>query len=188
VLAFPLPAGVRYDYASLFGPKHQGCDVFAARGTPVLAVDNGHARATEDPRGGHVVYLAGETGYHYYYAHLESRTPELEAAGDAGVNVRAGEQLGTVGTSGNAAGKQPHLHFQVATPNAATVDPFPFLAEVDPKLSEPLPAQPEIPEPPPDVTAPSSAPSSSTATAAAAGGGGLVLLALLWFFGRRRRR
>ena len=194
MLAFPLPSSANYDYASLFGPKHQGTDIFADRGTPVLAIDNGRARAAEDPKGGHVVYLTGETGYHYYYAHLDTREPVLEAAGDMGIDVRAGDPIGTVGTSGNAAGKAPHIHFQLATPNAATVDPFPFLAEIDPKVvDEPLPAQPSIPEPPADVAPPAPAASKPTTTtttteAAEAGGAGLVLLALLWAFRRRRRR
>ncbi len=196
MLAFPLPSSSNYDYASLFGPKHQGTDIFADRGTPVLAVDNGRARAAEDPLGGHVVYLTGETGYHYYYAHLDTREPVLEAAGDVGIDVRAGDPSGTVGTTGNAAGKAPHIHFQLATPNAAIVDPFPFLAEIDPKVvNEPLPAQPTIPEPPADVAPqpapkpePAPAPAVTATEATEAGGAALVLLALLWAFRKRRRR
>lgn len=179
---FPIPSDVRYDYADSFTDKHRGTDIFAARGTPVVAVTDGIARADEDPRGGHVVYLVGEDGNRYYYAHLDSRDPVLEAAGRLGVSVVAGAALGAVGTTGNAEGTSPHLHFQVAT-DAGTVNPFPVLTGIDPHRNALV--APEKPKPKPE--APKTKLSSSSDQATEAGGAGIAVLVLLLALSRSRR-
>jgi murein DD-endopeptidase MepM/ murein hydrolase activator NlpD len=107
------------------GRRHEGQDIFAARGTPVRSATEGYVvRVGEDALGGNVVFVAGAGGRSYYYAHLDSYAPGL-AAGDY---VTPGTVLGYVGTTGNAAGTAPHLHFGVYAPGGA-VNPLPLLAD-----------------------------------------------------------
>jgi peptidoglycan LD-endopeptidase LytH len=89
--------------------RHLGIDIAAPIGTPVLAPVAGIVdRVANGGAGGRVVWLR-EAGAHrlYYFAHLDA----VHVA--RGQRVRAGEPLGTVGTTGNAAGTVPHLHFAV---------------------------------------------------------------------------
>jgi murein DD-endopeptidase MepM/ murein hydrolase activator NlpD len=121
----PVDSRVRQAFASRFNASHRGIDIFAPAGTAVFAVDDGEARAGEDPKGGHVVFLKARSGASFYFAHLR------DFAGTFPRTVKAGERIGSVGTSGNAQGKDPHLHFEVRpSPGADTVDPFPHLQEV----------------------------------------------------------
>jgi peptidoglycan LD-endopeptidase LytH len=91
---------------------HEGVDIFAPRGTPVLAVADGWVqKARNTPTGGLVIWLTdGTSALTYYYAHLD----EIHVR--AGAHVRAGDVIGTVGNSGNARGASPHLHFAVYRP------------------------------------------------------------------------
>ena len=129
---FPVDPSGRPDFADAFG-LHRGTDIFAPEGTPVLAVDFGNVRATDDPKGGTVLYLTSTDGTVYYYAHL------AEYVGSYPRKVQAGEGLATVGTTGNAKGKAPHLHFEVHTKDKGTIDPYPQLVAVAPRGSEKLP-------------------------------------------------
>jgi murein DD-endopeptidase MepM/ murein hydrolase activator NlpD len=99
------------------GRTHQGQDIVAARGTPVVAVDDGRAERGEDPLGGHVVRLYTSDGVKYYYAHLEDARPASGA-------VRAGDVLGYVGTSGNAPRNLPHLHFGAYRAGDVAFNPY----------------------------------------------------------------
>lgn len=129
---FPLDPAARYDYSRAFSRKsggHKGTDIFADRGTMVVAVEPGRARRAKDPRGGIVVYLEGDSGTRYYYAHLADVVPQLGARAK---RVVTGALLGHVGSTGNAKGKPPHLHFQLSE-NGQVVDPFPLLVAVDPQ-------------------------------------------------------
>lgn len=100
--------------------EHEGIDIFAARGTPVIAVVDGHAGNGTNPLGGNVVWLRdGRTGRRFYYAHLD------KWALDGSAPVRAGEVLGYIGNSGNARTTSPHLHFGIYERGA--IDPLPFL-------------------------------------------------------------
>lgn len=140
---FPVIAA-RTDYSSRFVPEgktgHHGTDIFAAAGSPVVAVTDGKARKAEDRKGGHVVYLEGGP-VDTYYAHLTFQSPTLSTSGTP---VRAGEILGAVGTSGNATGTAPHLHFQLRLSDAL-VDPYPYLREVDPTRGGPRPTLENVP-------------------------------------------
>ncbi len=80
--------------------------MFAAYGTPVVAPVAGVAERTTNSLGGFSFRLWGDDGNFYYGAHLASYAP---STGD----VAAGTVLGYVGTSGNAAGTPPHLHFEI---------------------------------------------------------------------------
>jgi len=107
------------------GRRHEGQDIFAARGTAVRSATEGYVvRVGENSLGGNTVFVAGAGGRTYYYAHLDSYAPRL-AVGDY---VTPETVLGYVGTTGNAAGTSPHLHFGVYTPCGA-IDPFPYLTD-----------------------------------------------------------
>jgi murein DD-endopeptidase MepM/ murein hydrolase activator NlpD len=104
------------------GRTHQGNDIFAPLGTPVVAVVNGSVFFQGDPNGGNAAYVSGG-GNTYYYAHLN------DYVGGAR-NVSAGELIGHVGNTGDAAGGPTHLHFEIRPggPNGAAIDPYPTLA------------------------------------------------------------
>ena len=91
------------------GRRHQGVDFLAARGTPVVAVEAGTIeRMQNGGLGGITVWLRGGSGDSYYYAHLDAWAPGLSV----GQEVWAGEQVGIVGTTGNAPAHIPHLHWE----------------------------------------------------------------------------
>ncbi len=89
---------------------HKGVDIFAKEKTPVLAATKGFVLYTGIlKKGGNVVVVLGPRWRLHYYAHLhEVKTSWLSW-------VKAGEIIGSVGTSGNAKGKPPHLHYAIAT-------------------------------------------------------------------------
>lgn len=87
------------------GRYHEGIDIFASRGTNVLAPVSGRVEHVTGTRGGLQAHLFGDDGYRYWGTHMAS-------LGRTG-RVSAGDVLGTVGTSGNAVGTPPHLHFEV---------------------------------------------------------------------------
>ena len=88
--------------------EHQGVDIFAPRGTPVLAASDGRVRSTRNGGlGGKVVWVRDIFGQSQYYAHLDS---QVVRRGDS---VRVGDTLGFVGNTGNARTTPPHLHFGI---------------------------------------------------------------------------
>jgi len=105
------------------GRHHKGIDIFAARNTPIRSVTEGILE-TKAMRGlgGQVVYIVGPGGYRHYYAHLEEFGPQAE-----GDWVEAGEVIGYVGNSGNAAISSTHLHYGIYTPGGRAVNPFTYL-------------------------------------------------------------
>ncbi|WP_044017809.1 M23 family metallopeptidase [Hymenobacter sp. APR13] len=107
--------------------RHEGIDIFAKRGTPVVAAANGYiTRVNETPRGGRVVWLMDtEHSQHIYYAHLDKQLVQ------PGQQVRIGDTLGLVGNTGNARTTPPHLHFGVYRGGRGAVDPFPFVRRAD---------------------------------------------------------
>jgi murein DD-endopeptidase MepM/ murein hydrolase activator NlpD len=89
------------------GRTHHAIDISAPLGTPVLAVTDGTvSRMHWNALGGRTLYLT-DGRHDYYYAHLDSYADGLEV----GKSVNRGDELGTVGQTGNA--RSPHLHFQV---------------------------------------------------------------------------
>lgn len=90
--------------------RHEGVDIFAARGTPVTSTTRGIVVAIRDRGlGGRQVWVLGPAGERHYYAHLHDWAPSL-AEGDV---VEAGTLLGTVGNTGNARTTPPHLHYGI---------------------------------------------------------------------------
>jgi peptidoglycan LD-endopeptidase LytH len=101
------------------GRGHKGVDMFAARGTPVVAVLPGSVFFQGDPLGGNAAYVQASDGNTYYYAHLN------DYAG-GGRSVAAGEVIGHVGNTGDAIDAPPHLHFEmrIGGPNGERVNPY----------------------------------------------------------------
>ena len=90
---------------------HEAQDIIAPRGTPVLAaIDGKILRMSQNTLGGITLYaIDSDDHYVFYYAHLDHYSDIVTV----GREVRQGEVLGYVGTSGNAPPDTPHLHFQV---------------------------------------------------------------------------
>ena len=103
---------------------HQGIDIFAPAGTPLVAAERGVVTKVGSNRlGGLTVWLHGESGTDWYYAHLLAHAPDLAA----GQVVAAGTLLGYVGNTGNAATTPSHLHLELHPNGGDAVDPFPLL-------------------------------------------------------------
>jgi peptidoglycan LD-endopeptidase LytH len=103
---------LRDNFAEKRGARvHEAIDIMAARGTPVIAVDDGQIKKLfNSVPGGLTIYQFDPSGtYCYYYAHLERYAPGLTE----GQQVRKGDRIGEVGTSGNAPPGAPHLHFTI---------------------------------------------------------------------------
>lgn len=103
------------------GRRHQGTDLMAAYGTSIVANVGGTLRATNSSLGGLGYQLEGDDGVTYRGMHLAS------VSRSSGW-VEVGEVIGTVGTSGNAQGGSPHLHFEVHPGGGGAVNPYPTLA------------------------------------------------------------
>ncbi|HEY6244952.1 MAG TPA: M23 family metallopeptidase [Pyrinomonadaceae bacterium] len=104
---------------------HEGQDIFAPKGTPIYSATSGFVyNVGENNLGGHTVSVIGDGGRVYYYAHLDSYAPGI-AVGDP---VTRQTLLGYVGTTGNAQGTPPHLHFGVYTSSGA-INPLPLLVD-----------------------------------------------------------
>lgn len=102
--------------------SHQGVDIFAARGTPVRSATRGIVVALRDGGlGGRQVWVLGPARERHYYAHLDGWAPAL-ATGQA---IQAGDVVGFVGTTGNARGTPPHLHYGIYGADRA-YDPLPL--------------------------------------------------------------
>jgi murein DD-endopeptidase MepM/ murein hydrolase activator NlpD len=87
---------------------HKGIDIFGKKGTPVIsAVDGIVIFAGKAGIGGNVVVVLGPKWRFHYYAHLDTVDTSAPAA------VKAGNVIGTLGNSGNARGKPPHLHYAI---------------------------------------------------------------------------
>lgn len=105
---------------------HHGTDVFAAVGTPVVAVADGTlSRVGWNTLGGNRLWLTSTDGTAYYYAHLSAYAPVAVE----GAPVRAGDVIAYVGNTGQAATTPPHLHFEVhpGGAEADSIDPYPLL-------------------------------------------------------------
>jgi len=130
------PVAAKFTVCSPYGPRggsiHRGIDLCAATDSPLLAVEAGTANAGTDPKGGNVIVLRSSTDapLAYYYAHLSAYEGTFPRA------VAAGDTVGYVGTTGNAAGGPAHVHFECWPTGVYTsaVDPWPLLRAIDPSL------------------------------------------------------
>ncbi|MFP4149705.1 MAG: peptidoglycan DD-metalloendopeptidase family protein [Nitriliruptoraceae bacterium] len=106
------------------GTWHRGTDVFAAYRAPVYAITSGEiTRHSNSPLGGLGLYLWGDDGNQYYYAHLDSIEPE----GRVGNRVVAGELIARNGYTGNATRSAPHVHLELHPGGGAHRNPYEWL-------------------------------------------------------------
>lgn len=106
------------------GVPHQGTDIFAEQGTPIVAVADGVLdRVGWNTIGGYRFWLFDDAGNSYYHAHLSAFSPLAQD----GARVRRGDVIGFVGHTGDAQYTPPHLHFEIHPGNGAPINPFPIL-------------------------------------------------------------
>jgi murein DD-endopeptidase MepM/ murein hydrolase activator NlpD len=133
-----------------FEHTHQGTDIFADYGAPLVACERGVVtRVGTDRLGGTKLWLVGQSGTRYYYAHLSAYAPGMAE----GLVVEAGALLGFVGDTGNARGGTPHVHFEVHPQGGPAVNPY-FLLRAADKVGATAP-------PPSTTTAPAAPPPSA---------------------------
>jgi len=129
------PVVGEYTYSADFGaPRHQGThqgvDIMADGGTPIVAVANAtvlRLARTETGLGGIYVWLKRADGTEYYYAHMST----IAAGLAEGTAVGASQVIGSVGNTGDARYGATHLHFEIR-PGGSPTDPYPHLVAVDP--------------------------------------------------------
>ena len=126
--AFPVHSGSSYsnDWGAprQHSGTHEGTDVFAATGTPVLAVTAGRlSRVGTRSIPGNRMWLKSAQGDTFFYAHLSAFAEQARN----GAEVRAGEVIGFVGSTGDAERTPPHLHFEIHPRGGDAVNPYPFL-------------------------------------------------------------
>jgi murein DD-endopeptidase MepM/ murein hydrolase activator NlpD len=132
------PVAASHTYGDPFGePRsggrvHEGQDLPASCGTPLIAARGGEvqARGYSDALYGYWVLIDGAaTEQDYFYAHLEAPTPLSRGEG-----VDTGERLGSVGKTGNARSEFCQLHFELwprGYRNGQPHDPLPSLRRWD---------------------------------------------------------
>jgi murein DD-endopeptidase MepM/ murein hydrolase activator NlpD len=138
-LRFPVSGGGARHIQSVFGDardagsrRHEGVDIFAPRGTPVVAASDGFVRNGENTLGGRVVWLWDMSrGIRVYYAHLDEQLVRT------GAFVRAGDTIGTVGNTGNARTTAPHLHFGIYAGGEGAIDPDAFIRPLSATAAHP---------------------------------------------------
>jgi len=105
--------------------RHQGNDIMAPMGTPIVAPLSGTITLLQSGGlGGLAIFETGVGNVEFYFAH------EQEISAHQGQEVKAGEEIGNVGNTGNAAGGAPHLHFEIHPAWGAAIDPYSSLSAV----------------------------------------------------------
>lgn len=127
---FPVKNGTKADITATFGKKqqhpklkhkvtHNGIDIKAAIGTPVIATANGTVvKANYEGNWGNLIIVAHGDGYETWYAHLKGFNSKENQV------VKAGDVIGYVGNTGLSTG--PHLHYEVKL-NGAHVNPMKYI-------------------------------------------------------------
>lgn len=129
-LSFPVPGygadAIRSPYGSTRdggARSHEGVDIFAPRGTPVVAAASAVVTRVERTGTGGKVIWAHDPALDltYFYAHLDAQLVE------PGQRISPGDTIGRVGNTGNARGASPHLHFSIYGEGYEAIDPTPLL-------------------------------------------------------------
>lgn len=137
-LAFPV-WGKKNNIGSFWGDvrdggkrKHRGIDIFAKKGTPVVAIADGIIISKGNtPRGGKTLWLqTAGYGWRVYYAHLDEHKARV------GQIVKKGDIIGTVGNTGNARTTPPHLHFGIYSWLGGAINPLPYVKNA-PRVTTP---------------------------------------------------
>ncbi|MFM7069842.1 MAG: M23 family metallopeptidase, partial [Actinomycetes bacterium] len=139
---------------------HQGTDIFAPFGAPLVAAENGVVnRIGFGTLGGNKLWVVGESGTAYYYAHLSAFAPGLSN----GTLVRAGQVVGYVGNTGNAVGTPFHCHFEVHPNDAGPINPYPLLKATytAPAATSPVFGAPTVPGSPFASPVPAASPATN---------------------------
>jgi murein DD-endopeptidase MepM/ murein hydrolase activator NlpD len=113
-----------WGYPRSGGRTHKGTDMMAGYNTKLVAMNSGSVRLNTHSQGGTQVYVYGDDGITYYYAHLSKWASGLRS----GQRVSKGQLIGYVGDSGNARGT-PHLHLGMIA-GGVYVNPFPSVRPV----------------------------------------------------------
>ena len=130
IYAFPVKGRKNEDVWSFWGDprgggkrKHEGIDIFAKRGEPLIAITKAYVTNVSDKGlGGKQVWLRDiQNNNALYYAHLHKQLVE------EGETVEVGDTIGLVGNTGNAKTTHPHLHFGIYLPGRGAIDPLPFV-------------------------------------------------------------
>jgi murein DD-endopeptidase MepM/ murein hydrolase activator NlpD len=128
---YACPVEPPYSYVDTWGAArssgrtHEGTDIMAPRGAKELAYTDGVvSREHTNSLGGITLWLDGDNGDQYYYAHLSGY------AVPQGTRVRAGQHIAYVGNTGDARYTAPHLHFEVHPGGGAAVNPYPYVKRV----------------------------------------------------------
>jgi murein DD-endopeptidase MepM/ murein hydrolase activator NlpD len=126
--AFPVAGGAHYghDFGNFRADTgfHEGSDLFAPEGTPLVAVQTGVLHNVGWNRlGGWRLWLEDTHGNWFYYAHLSAYSPIAKDDG----HVNAGDVLGFVGSTGDAQGGPTHLHFEIHPGGQWAVPPYDYL-------------------------------------------------------------
>ena len=122
-----------------FGPPfhlHQGTDIFAGRGTPIIAPEAGTITFLDGGLGGLGAYVTTGDGTFYYFAHLNSYDDSVYH----GASVKQGQVIATVGNTGNAENGAPHLHFEIHPGGGGAVNPKPILDDWQAAALDAVPA------------------------------------------------
>ncbi|HJW74716.1 MAG TPA: M23 family metallopeptidase, partial [Thermoleophilia bacterium] len=126
---FPVLGAYSYsnDWLAPRGARlHHGTDIFAASGTPLVAAQDGTIDRMSNGDyglGGISLHVTNDRGDYFYYAHMSGYAPGIHE----GLRVRAGDVVGYVGNTGNAAATPSHVHFEIHPGGGPAINPFPFL-------------------------------------------------------------
>lgn len=139
VLINPVSGASNRSIGSFYGANrdggrrsHEGVDIFAPKGTPVVAPTDGYVnRVGTNKLGGKVVWMRdGSRGHSYYFAHLDEQLVQ------SGTRVKQGDTLGLVGNTGNARSTPPHLHFGIY--QRGSKDPIHYIRTLEAMVASPL--------------------------------------------------